>query len=172
MKHMKGLKFLLLAVIAFGAYSCFNNDVVDEDPIDYTPTREATLLTEYLDTLVKRGFDVDTADVGIYYVITKEGEGDYTQLGDSIGLEYTGFRPDNNSVFDASSYWYEDGLWNFRFNQGELIPGFTEALKLMNKGTEGLFIIPSELAYGSTGNNSIPPYTTLAFELKLIDIYE
>ncbi len=171
MKQMKKIKFLLIAIVLFAAYSCFD-DPVEQEQIDYTPAREAALLTEYIDTLEERGYDVDTAGVGIYYVIEEAGEGAYVQMGDSIGLEYTGFIPDNGYVFDTSAKHYTNGLWKFRYTPGGLIPGFEAALSLMNEGTEGLFIIPSDLAYGIAGSGAIPPYTTIAFTLKLVAIYE
>jgi len=171
MKNMKRIKFLLIAIVLFAAYSCFD-DPVEQEPIDYTPAREADLLSEYLDMLDEEGYDVDTAAVGIYYVIDEPGDGTYVQTGDSIGIKYTGFMPDNGYVFDRSASHYTNGLWNFRYTPGGLIPGFEAALSLMNEGTEGLFIIPSDLAYGATGSGAIPPYTTIAFQIELVAIYE
>ena len=84
-KKMKLLKFLLLAVIVGSAYSCFDDDPI-VDPINYTAAREDALLGEYLDTLMNRGYDLDTTELGVYYSITKEGEGDFVQTGDSIGV--------------------------------------------------------------------------------------
>ncbi len=166
------MKFLLIAIVLFAAYSCFD-DPVEQEPIDYTPAREAALLGEYIDTLEKRGYDVDTAAVGIYYVIAEAGEGAYVQTGDSIGMEYSGFMPHNGYVFDTSANHYTNGLWKFRYIPREgLIPGFEAALSLLQEGTEGLFIIPSNMAYGVTGSGVIPPYTTIAFRLKLVAIYE
>lgn len=172
MKEMKQMKFLLIAIVLFSAYSCFD-DPVEQEPIDYTPAREAALLAEYIDTLEERDYNVDTAAVGIYYVIAETGEGAYVQVGDSIGIEYTGFIPENGYVFDTSAKHYVNGLWKFRYIPGEgLIPGFEAALSLLNEGTEGLFIIPSGMAYGATGSGAIPPYTTIAFQIKLVAIYE
>ena len=172
MKHMKKMKFLLIEIVFIGAYSCFD-DPVEQERIDYTPAREAALLAEYIDTLEDRGYDVDTAAAGIYYVVTKPSDGAYIQAGDSIGLEYIGFIPENGFVFDKSANHYTNGLWKFKYMPGDdLIPGFEVALSLLTEGSEGWFIIPSSLAYGSTGSGAIPPYTTIAFELKLKDIYE
>jgi FKBP-type peptidyl-prolyl cis-trans isomerase FkpA len=171
MKKMKLLKFLLLAVIVVSAYSCFDDDPI-VDPINYTAAREDALLDEYLDTLMNRGYDLDTTDLGVYYSITKEGEGDFVQTGDSIGVNYQGFRPDNGRIFDASAYNYADSIWKFTFTPDKLISGFDDALMHLNKGAEGVFVIPSDYAYGATGYGSIPPYTTLTFIIKLEDIYE
>ncbi|MGQ7871044.1 FKBP-type peptidyl-prolyl cis-trans isomerase [Sunxiuqinia sp. sy24] len=167
---MKGIKFLLMAVVLVAMYSCFDDPV--QETVDYTPAREAELLKEYLDTLVNRGYDIDTSATGIFYVIEEQGEGLYVQSGDSIGIDYTGFMPENGQIFDASSYHYEDKIWKFRYNPGDLIDGFEDALMLMNEGTKGLFIIPSNLAYGAYGSGSIPPYTTLSFSLELKKIYQ
>ncbi|WP_430972238.1 FKBP-type peptidyl-prolyl cis-trans isomerase [Sunxiuqinia rutila] len=170
MKQMKGIKFLLMAVMLVAMYSCFDDPV--QDTVNYTPTREAELLEVYLDTLVNRGYDIDTTSSGIFYVIEEQGEGLYIQSGDSIGIKYTGFRSDNGQIFDSSTYHYEDETWKFRYEPGNLIDGFEDALMLMNEGTKGLFIIPSNLAYGASGSGSIPPYTTLSFSIELKKIYQ
>ena len=172
MKNGKNLfKFLAIAVIFLVTYSCFD-DPVGEDPINYTPAREAALLSEYLDTLVNREYDIDTTDLGVYYIVLEAGEGEFAQAGDSIGIDYTGFFPENSSTFDASSYHYEDGIWKYIHSSTGLIPGFYDAINHLNKGADVLFVLPSALAYGATGYSSIPPYTTIAFRIKLIDIYE
>lgn len=170
-KQMKFFKLFLVAIVAIVTYSCLD-DPAEVEEIDYTPEREAAILSDYLDTLINRGYDIDTSEVGFYYVILEEGEGELVQHNDSIGIEYQGYRPDANVYFDASAYHYEDGVYKFKFASGNHIPGFDQALLLMNKGTEGVFIIPSSLAYGSTGQGEIPPYTTLVFQINLVDIYE
>jgi FKBP-type peptidyl-prolyl cis-trans isomerase len=40
----------------------------------------------------------------------------------------------------------------------------------MNKNSKMQFVIPSDLAYGSAGQGVIPPYTTLVFVIKMVDI--
>ena len=76
--------------------------------------------------------------------------------------------------YETVDFWYENGVWKFIYLSNELIAGFDEAISYLNKGAEGTFLIPSDLAYGSTGNfnRTIPPYSPLVFNIKLIDIYE
>jgi FKBP-type peptidyl-prolyl cis-trans isomerase len=50
------------------------------------------------------------------------------------------------------------------------IPGFEEGLLLLSKGAKATLIIPSNLAYGEQGNQGIPPFTPLIFELEMVNI--
>ena len=53
---------------------------------------------------------------------------------------------------------------------GGSIPGFEEGLMLLNKGAKATIILPSKLAYGEQGNQGIPPYSPLVFELDIVNI--
>ncbi len=41
----------------------------------------------------------------------------------------------------------------------------------MKEGGKAILLIPSSLAYGPYGQNSIPGYTPLLFEVELIDVF-
>jgi len=47
------------------------------------------------------------------------------------------------------------------------VPGWREALKLIQDGGHIKFIIPYSLGYGSTDTGLVPPYSTLIFDVKL-----
>jgi FKBP-type peptidyl-prolyl cis-trans isomerase FkpA len=52
-----------------------------------------------------------------------------------------------------------------------LIPGFTEALQLMNQGGRYRFRLPPALAYGHAGSPGVvPPDATLVFEITLLRV--
>jgi peptidylprolyl isomerase len=52
-----------------------------------------------------------------------------------------------------------------------VVPGFAEALQLMQKGGRYRFWIPSALAYGTAGiPGAIPPNAELEFIVTLIDM--
>ena len=89
--------------------------------------------------------------------------------GDSLSLEYTGYLL-GGLIFDGSSYHYADGTWEFVLKAADLIPGFADGLKVMNKGAAIDMIIPSQYAYGETGSGLIEPYTTILFTVKMHDL--
>ena len=59
-----------------------------------------------------------------------------------------------------------------QFVLGSLVPGWSEALQLMPKGSKYKLWIPSKLGYGEVGTpgGPIPPNSTLASEIELLDI--
>ncbi|WP_174284592.1 FKBP-type peptidyl-prolyl cis-trans isomerase [Sphingomonas bacterium] len=52
---------------------------------------------------------------------------------------------------------------------GSVVPGFSEALKLMQKGAKYRVWIPSKLGYGAAGAGPIPANATLMFDIELVD---
>jgi len=172
MKPFKNLfQFIIICFLLITSYSCLKN--LSDDDIEYTPEREQAIISDYIDSLNIKGYDVDTSGLGIYYVIIEEGEGAYPLPGDSIGIIYVGYFPENRNIFDSSDYWYQDAIWKFTYGSNDIIQGFYDAISLLNISSEGLFIIPSDKAYGPNGSydGSIPPYTPLVFDIKLMDIY-
>ena len=147
--------------------SCLN---YEEEP-GRTPEMEAEELTELLDNLEAEGYDVETTELGIYYIIHEAGPDSLPQVqaGDTCHLEYTGYLLDG-TIFDASAYHHPDSIWEFIYLDIPLIPGFDDGIALMKKGTVLDMIIPSELGYGASGQYPIPPYSTLIFSAKMHDL--
>lgn len=82
-----------------------------------------------------------------------------------IGRLYNGVAFDSSYTNTAS---YGDSL--MRTTPGSLIQGWTIALMNMRVGDSVRIVIPYKLGYGSTGSGIISPYSTLLFDLKLVDI--
>ena len=59
--------------------------------------------------------------------------------------------------------------FEFTLGEGRVIKGWDEGLAMMQKGEKGLLVIPSDLGYGSRGTGIITPFSTLVFEVELID---
>lgn len=111
--------------------------------------------------------EVTTTESGLQYeVITPGGSEKYdaAKHGDAPTAEvmYKGTLVDG-TVFDQSQQ-------PVKFNIRQVIPGFTEALKLMPVGAKWRVTIPANLAYGANGPGSIGPNSTLIFEMELIGL--
>lgn len=165
MKTIKISVILISITILFFTISCdINNNVPDR-----TAATEQQELNEALAKLETAGYNIDTTELGVYYIMKKVGTGTLPQKSDTCYLIYTGFYL-NGVIFDASKYYYQDSIWKFNFLEINLIPGFNAGIALLNKGAEAEIIVPSALAYGSAGYGDIPPYTPLVFSLKMKDL--
>ncbi|TAE01223.1 MAG: hypothetical protein EAZ97_03700 [Bacteroidetes bacterium] len=99
---------------------------------------------------------------GIYYVVTQVGTGDKPKEGNSVTVKYTGkFLTDSN---------FDTGNLTIVLGARSVIQGWEQGIPLMKNGEKGILLIPSFLAYGASGNNGIPPYTPLVFEMELLRV--
>jgi len=138
-----------------------------------TLEKEQRLLSEYLDNLVTQNYDIDTTDLGVYYVMIEEGDSiiQYPQTGDTLVVGYSGYFI-NGSLFDTSDFHSEDGKYKFILGETSMIEGWNDGIKKINKGATMQLIIPSDYAYGSQGGGGgvIPPYSTVIFVIQVFDI--
>lgn len=103
---------------------------------------------------------------GLQYKILESGSGETPSMHDEVSMHYRGTLI-NGTVFD-STYEREKPQ---DFPVSRVIPGWTEALKMMRVGDKWQVFIPSYLAYGETGYGpQIEPNATLIFEMELIKI--
>ncbi len=116
------------------------------------------------ENLTKDG--VKSTESGLQYSILKEGDGKIPAATDTVRVHYTGKLIDG-TVFDSS---VERGQ-PAEFPVNGVIRGWVEALQLMPVGSKWRLYIPQELAYGSQGAGaSIPPFSTLIFDVELLAI--
>lgn len=122
---------------------------------------------------------------GLKYKIIKGGTGKKPTEGTNVYVNYAGYLEDGN-LFDSSietinkeygkydeNRAKQNGYQPFPFAYGKkdgLIPGFIEALNLMNFGDTALVYIPSKLGYGEKGaGNVIPPNSNIIFEIEMLE---
>ncbi|MBT3383939.1 MAG: hypothetical protein HN778_20955 [Prolixibacteraceae bacterium] len=166
MKFKSFLNLVLGLLIAALISSCLPDNEVVDDP---TAGEELILLNNYLNNLLSEGIDIDTTELGVYYIIIDEGAGDFPKAGDTLQVGYDGYFIDG-FLFDSSENLQEDGTYEFELGNPPLIPGWEDGMKVINKEAKVQLIIPSNLAYGSSGSGVIPAFNTLIFVVKMIDI--
>ena len=120
---------------------------------------------KYLAENAKRD-GVITLPSGLQYQVLKEGNGRKPKATDKVKCHYEGMLVDG-TLFDSSLQRGEPAT--FPLNQ--VIAGWTEGLQLMQEGAKYRFFIPYNLGYGERGAGaSIPPFSTLIFDVELIEV--
>jgi FKBP-type peptidyl-prolyl cis-trans isomerase len=104
---------------------------------------------------------VQTTASGLQYKVLKEGEGAHPTDADVALIKYKGTLRDG-TVFDENE--------RAPFPVAQVVPGFSEGLKLMQKGGKYRLWIKPELGYGDrdTGG-AIPPNSVLVFDVDLLE---
>ena len=109
---------------------------------------------------------VKTTASGLQYLVTKEGTGKQPAATSIVKVHYTGKLVDG-TVFDSSVERGEP----IEFPLNQVIPGWTEGLQLIKEGGKATLYIPSKLGYGEQGvPGTIPPHSTLIFDVELIEV--
>ncbi|MFN3581685.1 MAG: FKBP-type peptidyl-prolyl cis-trans isomerase [Pseudomonas sp.] len=108
---------------------------------------------------------VITLESGLQYEVITAGSGATPSASSTVQTHYEGTLI-GGEVFDSS---YKRGQ-PAEFPVGGVIAGWTEALQLMQEGAKWRLFIPSELAYGARAAGSIPPHSTLIFDIELLKV--
>ena len=107
--------------------------------------------------------NVITTESGLAYRYATKGTGKSPVDGDKVKVTYRGTLV-NGTEFDKSEEPVEFGV-------NQVIPGWTELLKLMKEGDQVIAYIPYDLAYGANGSgSSIEPFSTLIFDVTLLEV--
>ncbi len=129
------------------------------------------------DYLAKNNIKAIKTEKGVYVQTLQAGTGPVLDSNVFVKIKYTGKTLDGK-IFDTnvdSSKGHMEPLKVNLTNDMSLgngvIPGMTDALKTMQKGTKAKMFIPSGLAYGPRGAGAeIPANANLIFEVEVIDV--
>jgi FKBP-type peptidyl-prolyl cis-trans isomerase FkpA len=145
---MNKLIYLLLLFFCFAGCKKNNQSEIDQQTI------EQYISTNHLNAIAEPN--------GLYYVSTAAGSGSSPTISSTVTVNYTGYYT-NGTVFNPNT--------TSTFALADVIEGWQEGIPLMKTGGKAMLLIPSALAYGSTGSGSVPPNTVLIFNVQLISFH-
>jgi FKBP-type peptidyl-prolyl cis-trans isomerase FkpA len=181
--------------IAKGSYLKFNVKMVDITPklafekqqaqaqqsqqvvMDSLKTVEKANLTAYLSA---NKITTKALPSGLIFIQNKAGNGAKAEKGKTVSVNYTGTLLDGK-MFDTSveEMARKGNIYDpnrkfkpieFPLGQGQVIPGWDEAIQMMKVGEKATILLPSDIAYGPNGSGPIPPFSTLKFEVELVGV--
>ncbi len=163
-------------------------DTIAGENADRTPLSQQVISQVINVSSFEFGLSEEENDIPhtLYYLIARQGEGASPTIADSVLVRYTG-KLLNDTEFDAS----DTGIWfDLARIQAPLqgARGFTEATAFFNSGGEpitnpdgtfdvegfgaGMMFLPSGLGFFNSGQNLIPAYSPLVFEINVLAMVE
>lgn len=160
------------------------NKVVQEEELSISPAQANQIINDFFMQQEEKKFsnnkkageeflqqnaqreEVTVTKSGLQYEVLEKGQGPRPTIDDKVNVHYHGTLIDG-SVFDSS---VERGD-PISFKLRGVIKGWQEGLQLMPLGSKYKLYIPQDLAYGPNSPNPvIKPFSTLVFEVQLLDI--
>ena len=126
---------------------------------------ESLEIDEYI---ARRNLDMTTTQTGLRYKIYHQGSGNKSVEEENwVKINYSVSLLDGTTVYSSDS----SGALEFQVGKSDIATGLQEGVKQMKEGDKALFIIPSHLAYGLTGDgDQIKHYAALVIDAELIKI--
>jgi FKBP-type peptidyl-prolyl cis-trans isomerase FkpA len=166
-RSIRAIFLLFLGILVFSA--CKREDSRIEE--------ERVKLQQYL---TENGYlSEEPTSSGLYHIVLTPGTGNSPARTDYVNILFNAylidgylFETSDESLALARGILREDKIYGpTKFLLESLgIAGLTEGITLMNEGGKSKFIIPSKLAFGSVDYGIIPPYSTLIYEVELVDV--
>ena len=101
---------------------------------------------------------------GLQYKVIAEGNGkDHPSVSDNVTIKFEGRKIDGTLFGSTGDTPSENNLMS-------LPRGLAEGITLMTPGAKYKFFIPYYLAFGETGYQTVEPYSTVIFDVELIEI--
>jgi FKBP-type peptidyl-prolyl cis-trans isomerase len=175
MKNRTMIKRNIQLIVLFLS-TVFIISLVSCNPARKYEKEEESKIRNYLATNFDKNFELKPS--GLYYLETQAGTGILPATHDTVYLKYSGKFLDG-TIFDSnvslSTYLI------FVVGEGTVISGLDQGVTFMHEGGKATLLIPSELAFSSTGSDYaydpnygyyqvIPGYTPLLFELELVHV--
>jgi FKBP-type peptidyl-prolyl cis-trans isomerase len=126
--------------------------------------REFVEIEQYM---TENDFEVMPTENGLYFQSLKEGSGLHPGTGDTVVLKYTA------SLLNGYEFDSDERLGHpleVVLGNNMVLPGMEEGLPLMKAGGRARMLLPSDLAFGDRHVGEVPPYSSIVFEVELLEV--
>ncbi len=100
----------------------------------------------------------------------REGSGATATQGRTVTVSYTGWLYDPGKPESKGTQFDSSMNFSFQLGVGRVIPGWDQGVVGMKVGGQRRLVIPPNLGYGSQMVGSIPPNSTLVFDVMLLAV--
>ncbi|MCK5137608.1 MAG: FKBP-type peptidyl-prolyl cis-trans isomerase [Bacteroidales bacterium] len=158
MKYQKALFTIFFAISVLFFFSCLKEEE--------GKTREDEI-NELADYLVTKNINTIPTWTGLYFLEDSVGAGVNPEYYDTVVIDFHASLLDGTTIASSeiNGEAFTFYLWDWAF-----IHGLNEAVSYMNEGSKARAIIPSPLAFGAYSSGVIKPYSTLLYDLELIEV--
>lgn len=171
---MKNAVFIL--VMLFGLVSCgeepkpqVNRSVTKQEMIDHN-RKSVRMESDQINQYIKRrGWNMTETGSGLHYMIyEKSGKtGPKPKTDQRVSVSYTVSLINGKDIYKSN----KDDPAEFIVGHDDVESGLQEGIRFLTVGDKAIFIIPSHLAHGYTGDfDKIPHNATVIFDIELLDI--
>jgi len=160
---------ITLICIAF-ITSCRNESVQKNNPLSQQELialnkemhlAEMSWIRNYIASL---NLPMHEGTTGFFYAIIEQGKNDSIRPGDEIEMDYHIF----NLTHPAFTQEISHDRKVIKVENDNTEAGIHQALQFLTKGDSAIFIIPSHLAFGLTGNQMVNPNTPLLYTVRVM----
>ena len=100
----------------------------------------------------------------------REGTGATATQGRTVTVSYTGWLYDPTKPESKGTQFDTSANFVFQLGAGRVIPGWDQGVVGMKVGGQRRLVIPPNLGYGQQMVGTIPPNSTLVFDIMLLNV--
>lgn len=157
---------LMPSTLAFGNTTVGSIPANSPVRFDVTLKRARTedqQINEYLTANKLTPTEVTTS--GLRFIKTLDNPtGALPTANQTLIVKYKGKLLRSVSAFDST------GTGTYPTTIGKSIAGFDEGLTKLKVGEKATLVFPSKIGYGANGNQKIPPYAPMRFDIELVSV--
>ncbi|TAL66261.1 MAG: peptidylprolyl isomerase [Bacteroidetes bacterium] len=113
----------------------------------------------------RKNLKLTESPTGLWYQIIHEGKGDKFTDNDKVLMNYDCSLLDGTKCYSSETL----GPKEIILGKSEIEPGLNEGLRLLNPGSEAIFIIPPYLGYGLIGDRKmIPSRAVIVYNVNIL----